>query len=95
MRIKSCSFYREYPIKNGLHHTIVMRLRFVSITAFKTSLASISAILYLILFDWNESSPEGSDDEEDETPNLLDPLSNAEVNSSVLLVQYFILVPFL
>ena len=46
-------------------------------------------------FDWNESSVEGSDDEEDETPNLLDPLSNAEVNSSVLLVQYFILVPFL
>ena len=46
-------------------------------------------------FDWNKSSPEGSDDEEDETPNLLDPLSNAEVNSSVLLVQYFILVPFL
>ena len=46
-------------------------------------------------FDWNESSPEGSDDEEDETPNLLNPLSNAEVNSSVLLVQYFILMPFL
>ena len=29
--------------------------------------------------DWNESSAEGSDDEEDETLNFLDPLSNAEV----------------
>ena len=29
--------------------------------------------------DWNESSAESSEDEEGETLNLLDPLSNAEV----------------
>ena len=36
--------------------------------------------------DWNESSVESSEDEEGETLNLLDPLSNAEVITTTVVL---------
>ena len=44
----------------------------------------VSEVLYTVIysnndFDLKESSAEGSEDKKDGTPNLLDPLSSAEV----------------
>lgn len=44
--------------------------------------------------DWNESSPECSDDEEDEIVNLPDPLSDAEVGPPVFINTILITMLF-